>query len=218
MLTGPGLSPASGKNAKNLIVLFHGYGSHGGDLLALAQFWAPLMPETEFFAPNGLSACEDYPLGYEWFALDDAFTPSYLRAGLDKTRPVIRNGLLQILAQRNLTVADLVLVGFSQGGMLALDMMFAMQGLKGVICYSGAFYPPQEPTILSPHPEVLLAHGEADTVVPYTAFLQATQDLKKYGLHPQTLTCPGLGHSIDEEGLKRGGTFLGKLFPQTDPM
>ena len=211
------LLPRSGRKAKKLVVLFHGYGANGKDLLDLAHYWSPLMPETEFLAPDGRHVCETYPSGYQWFSLKE-FTASYVYAGLAEVRPFLSNYLLDALAKRNLTPVDLAVVGFSQGGMVALDMMFALSGLRGIICYSGGFYPPQEMAVPQPHPEILLVHGEADTLVPYAFFQEACQQLHQLGIHPQTLTCSGLAHSINEEGLKTGGEFLTTLFSQEQPI
>ena len=217
MIKGPGLLPRSGQKAKNLVVLLHGYGSNGDDLISLAPYWSKMMPDTEFLAPNGPDVCESFSFGYQWFGLRE-FTPSYVRTGLDAARPILRKYFLEILAERSLTPKDLAIVGFSQGGMVALDMVFALKSLRGAICYSGGFYPFSEMSLSAPQPEILLVHGDADTCVPYVSFLDAQRDLKKLGLHPQTLTCAGLGHSIDEEGLKAGGEFLTHLFAQEQPV
>jgi len=215
MLKATGVLPYAGGKPKKLVVLFHGYGSYGGDLLDLARCWSPLMPEVEFLTPDGFAACETYPGGYQWFGLTE-FTPLYVHAGLAQARPALRDYLLDALAQRNLTLADLAVVGFSQGGMVALDMVFALPGLRGAICYSGGFYPPEgiSPTNPGPNglPEVLLVHGDADPVVPYALFQESQRQLEKLGMLPQTLTCSGLGHSIDREGIETGGQFLVTLF------
>jgi phospholipase/carboxylesterase len=217
MLTGPSLLPRSGGKAKQLVVFCHGYGSSGADLISLAPSWSGIMPDAEFLAPNGPDICESYSFGYQWFGLRE-FTPYYVDAGLMVSRPILRKYFLELLAQRALTPSDLAIVGFSQGGMVALDMMFALQGLRGVICYSGGFYPPSDIPLPEPHPEVLLVHGDADTCVPYEYCLKAQGLLKKLGLQPQTLTCSGLGHSIDSEGLKVGGKFLAQLFSSKQPV
>ena len=213
MLKGPGLLPYSGRKAKSLVVLLHGYGSNGDDLISLAPYWSKMMPDTEFLAPNGPEAWEGYASGYQWFTLQE-FTPPSVRTGLDAAQPHLKKYILEALAARNLSPRDLVIVGFSQGGMVALEMMFALPDLRGIICYSGGFYPSGKTPPHEPYPEILLVHGDADTVVPYDFFLEAQMQLKRLGLHPQTLTCAGLGHSIDEEGLKAGEKFLTQLFVQ----
>jgi phospholipase/carboxylesterase len=182
--------------------------------LSLAPYWSDLLPKVEFLSPNAPEPWEEYPSGYQWFSLKE-FTPQAIQAGLTIARPILRDYLLDALQQRNLTPGDLAIVGFSQGGMMALEMLFALPDIGGIICYSGGFFPPTSVTSLpSSHSQVLLVHGDSDTIVPYDFFLDAQAHLRKLGLSPQTLTCPGLGHSIDEEGLKIGGKFLENLFSQ----
>lgn len=223
MLTGPGFLPSSGGKARKLVVFCHGYGSNGQDLLDLAPYWSSVLPDVEFLAPNGPETWEGGSSGYhahrgyQWFSLQE-FTPDAIQKGLHTARPHLKNYLLDALAHRNLTPADLAIVGFSQGGMMALDMMFALPGLGGIICYSGGFFPPPEDAVLKPYPKVLLVHGDADTIVPYPHFLEAQQQLNTLGVSPQTLTCSRLGHSIDEGGLKAGGSFLSDLFTQEKPV
>ena len=215
MIQGPGLLPQSGEKAKKLVVILHGYGSNGEDLLSLAPYWSEMMPETEFLAPNGPEVCESFPLGYQWFGLK-AFIPMFVREGLDAVRPMLKKYLLEELEKRSLTPADLAVVGFSQGAMVALDLMYTLPGLSGIIGYSGGFYPSTESPIKAPHPEVLLVHGDMDMAVPYGFFMDAQKQLKNLGVHPQTLTCFGLGHSIDEEGLRVGLKFLKEVFEQEE--
>lgn len=217
MIKGPGLTPQSGQKAKNLVIFLHGYGSSGDDLISLAPYWSKMMPDTEFLAPNGTEAWEGYASGYQWFSLQE-FTPTSVRTGLNAAQPHLKKYILEALAARNLSTRDLAIVGFSQGSMVALDMIFALPNLGGIISYSGGFYPSETALPHKPYPEILLVHGDADNVVPYNYFLEAEAQLKKLGLSPQTLTCPGLGHSIDEEGLKAGGKFLTRLFAQEQPV
>ena len=211
MLKRYSLSPASGGKAKKLVVLFHGYGSSGQDLLKVAQRWSPLLPETEFLVPNGPEACESHPAGFQWFGLGD-FTPPIMRARLDKVGPFIKSYLQKCVEERGLNLSDLAIGGFSQGGMLALEMIFAAPGIRGAICYSGGLYPPDGSVKPSPHTKVLLIHGDEDMAVPYSYFKDACYHLEKLGVTPQTLTCKGLGHSIDMEGVTCGGKFLRNIF------
>ena len=61
------LPPRSGKT-RTAVVLLHGYGSDGNDLIALGQMWAPAFPDTVFVSPNAPEACAMNPGGYQWFA------------------------------------------------------------------------------------------------------------------------------------------------------
>jgi phospholipase/carboxylesterase len=213
MLKAERLLPQSGQEAQQLVVFIHGYGADGKNLIDLAKFWAPLLPDAEFLAPDAPDVCEANPFGYQWFGLKD-ITPYNVRAGLDIARPILQKYILTALQERHLSLADLVLIGFSQGGMLALEMMFALKGIRGIISYSGAFYPPVATLLDKPHPEILLVHGNLDMVVPYVALGEAQKYLKQFGVSPRTLTCHGLGHSINQEGIQIGGQFLTDLFAQ----
>lgn len=206
MLKGPRLLPKTGQKPQQLVMLFHGYGSNGQDFLGIGEHWQQLFPQAEFFAPNGLDVCDINPMGYQWFGVKE-FSPFLVRSGLDAVRHKLIAGIESALAERSLTPADLVLVGFSQGTMVVLDLMFHIPQLRGVIGYSGAFYPPIT-TAAKPSCEVLLVHGDADMVVSYVAFTEAIRQLGHFGITPHSHTCPGLGHTIDGVGLRVGADFL----------
>ena len=57
-------------------------------------------------------------------------------------------------------------------------------------------------------PPTLLVHGDADTVVPFKSMAVATSALTAVGVPVKSISRPGLGHSIDTEGLLIGGEFL----------
>lgn len=207
MLTGPHRLPQSKKSPKQLVVFLHGYGANGDNLITISDYWAKQLPEAEFLAPNGIEPCEISPFGYQWFGLPD-FTIFNMREGLEKAAPIVAKTLLKWLSDRRLKPENLALVGFSQGTMLALELMFHIPGIRSIIGYSGAFYPPVAKLLESPLPQVFLSHGDFDTVVPFAAFKEAERQLSLFNIHPTTHVSSGLGHSIDMEGIRLGGDFL----------
>ena len=104
------------------------------------------------------------------------------------------------------------MVGFSQGMMIALEMMFHLPGIRAIIGYSGAFYPPASATLSVPFPNILLVHGDADSGVPFTHFIEAGQKLSQLGLAPRMETRSALDHQIDERGIHLGASFLYQSF------
>ncbi|WP_026872011.1 alpha/beta hydrolase [Inquilinus limosus] len=214
-LFGPRLAPASGRAPKALIVLLHGVGADGQDLIGLAPYWAQQLPEAEFLAPDGPEPCDMAPFGRQWFSLQDR-TAAVMEAGLQVTVPILNGFLDQALAERGLTDADLALVGFSQGTMTSLyTALRRPRPCAAVVGYSGALL--GAPTLardIRSRPPVLLVHGEEDPVVPFAAMAAAAQALQGAGVAVETLARPGLGHGIDPEGLAAGLAVLRRHLPQ----
>jgi len=211
MLKGPNLNPYDGEKPKQLVLLLHGYGSSGDDLIELGRLWAPLLPHAEFIAFHAPEVCKINSFGYQWFSLAE-FTPKEVRDGLDKIGPVLHRDILMLLEKKNLNPENLAIVGFSQGSMLALEMMFLLPNLCCILSYSGAFYPSFNLKKVVSAPHVFLLHGDQDEVVPYTALQETSDQLSSLGVPVRTHTCLGLGHSIDHEGLVLGGRFLQESF------
>ena len=68
-LEGPTFGPQAGGKPGHLVVLLHGYGADGNDLIGLAPVLAPLMPDVVFHSPNAPYPCEGNPYGYQWFGI-----------------------------------------------------------------------------------------------------------------------------------------------------
>ena len=207
LLVGPRLAPASGGAARSIVVLAHGYGSNGEDLISLAPYWREALPDTAFVAPNAPQPCPDAPGGYQWWPVWNMDRT----VGVRGAAPVLDAFLDAELARHGLTEDRLALVGFSQGTMLALHVApRRARQLAGVVGYSGMLIDADEAEILT-RPPVLLAHGDADPMVPVTAFHQARASLERLGFEVTGHVSPGLGHSIDLPGLRLGEAFLTRV-------
>ena len=212
-LSGPSHQPASGGKPRQLVVLLHGVGADGNDLIGLAPYWAALLPDAEFVSPDGPFPCDMAPFGRQWFSLQDR-SPAAILAGVRATAPIVDAFLDAALAARGLDDRRLALVGFSQGTMMSLYVgLRRAKAAAGIVGYSGALVGadalPQE---IRSRPKVLLVHGDADELVPAQALAIAAKGLKAAGVSVEILMRPGLGHGIDEEGLRRGGEFLHQAF------
>ena len=212
-LSGPIHKPASGGKPRQLVVLLHGVGADGNDLIGLAPYWATRLPDAEFVSPDGPFPCDMAPFGRQWFSLQDR-TPTAILAGVRATAPILDAFLDAALAARGLDDRQLALVGFSQGTMMSLFVgLRRAQPAAGIVGYSGALVGADAlPREIRSRPKVLLVHGDADEIVPVHALSIAANGLKAAGVSVEILTRPGLGHGIDEEGLTRGGEFLHQAF------
>jgi phospholipase/carboxylesterase len=207
-LDGPTLAPASGGKPKQIVVLLHGYGADGHDLLGLAPSWAPSLPDAVFYAPNAVERCE-VGFGFQWFSLEDRSAVRMV-AGVEAAAPVFNAWLDARLAEHGLDESACALVGFSQGTMVALHVgLRRRKTLAGILGFSGALIAPEKLAAeIVTRPKVMLVHGTADQVVPVGALSAAVKGLDAAGLSAQTLLRPGLGHGIDPEGMTRGLGFL----------
>jgi phospholipase/carboxylesterase len=211
-LSGPMVPPASGGAPRSIVILLHGYGSNGEDLIGLVPYWRATLPDTVFISPNAPQICPGAPGGYQWWPLT-TFTPDARAAGARAAAPVIDAFIDGVLGRYGLTEDRLALVGFSQGTMMALHVGPRRERqLAGIVGYSGMLADPgADPTELRTRPPVLLVHGDADPMVPVAALPQAESALTPLGFDVATHVSPGLGHSIDEAGLRLGGEFLARV-------
>jgi len=214
-LTGPLVLPADGGDPRAIVILLHGYGSNGDDLIGLAPYWREALPHVVFVAPNAPQACPGAPGGYQWWPLTD-FSPRARAAGVRQAAPTVNGFIDSQLAEYGLSDDRLALVGFSQGTMMALHVAPRRQrALAGVIGYSGMLADADGlASELQAKPPVLLVHGDADPMVPVAALSSAEALLKPLGFDVTTHVSPGLGHSIDEAGLRLGGRFLHRVLAE----
>lgn len=208
-LTGPQHPPAAGGKPKQLVILLHGLGADGNDLIGLARHWARMVPAAAFVAPNAPFPCDMAPYGYQWFSAQDR-SPAAVLAGVRAAAPMLNAFIDEALAERGLADRDLALVGFSQGTMMSLFVgLRRAKPMAGIVGFSGRLLAPEMlASELRSRPPILLVHGTEDPLVPYGSLAAAETVLKEAGVPVETLTCPGIGHSIDENGLRRGGHFL----------
>ncbi len=211
-LDGPRLGPADGGPAKALVVMLHGVGADGNDLIGLAPMWASLLPGVAFVSPNAPEACDMAPYGYQWFSLQDR-RPAAMLAGVQAAAPVLNAFLDRELERLGLGPERLALVGFSQGTMTALyTAPRRPSAVAGVLGYSGALIGAETLAIeATARPPVMLVHGTADPIVPFGAMTAAEQALGAAGIPVESHARPGLAHGIDEDGLRLGVGFLKRV-------
>jgi phospholipase/carboxylesterase len=213
MLNGPVLEPASGGPARQLVVLLHGYGADGNDLIELGREWARSLPHAAFVAPNAPDRCAESSFGLQWFPLTFRDPDEYER-GVRQAGPVLDAFLDAELARRGLDDSALALVGFSQGTMLALHVAprrkarpAAVVGFSGHLADAGSLK-----AQIRVRPPVLLVHGDRDELIPVQALLLAAQGLAAAGIPVEWHISPGLGHGIDPRGLALAADFLKRAF------
>ncbi len=208
-LSGPMLPPKSGGAPKQLMVLLHGYGADGSDLISLGIQWRELWPDMLFVSPNAPDPCAQSPSGFQWFPLKPDRIAGRIE-GAANARPVIVNFLIDLWAQSGVTPANTVLVGFSQGAMMSLHVGTSLdQQLAGIVAFSGAFVPADGFGDGSfARPPVALIHGDQDGVVASQLSKDAADLLAADGFDVSLHFSKGVGHGIAPDGLEFATSFL----------
>lgn len=211
-LSGPVFGPAAGGRAEWLVVLLHGVGADGNDLIGLAPYLGQMVPSARVLAPDGPEPCDMAPFGRQWFSLQDR-DPMRLYAGAERARIDIDAFLDGALAALGLADDRLILGGFSQGAMTALHVGFRRQRSPAcIIAFSGALVGRNRlEDEMNCHPPVLIVHGADDQVVPCDNARDAERTLLADGVDVMAHVLPGLGHGIDERGLALAAKFLQRL-------
>ena len=212
-LDGPRLG-AKGK-ARQLVVLLHGYGADGKDLIELGSRWQKIMPDAAFVAPHGPEPCAQAPHGRQWFPLTMR-DPNERWVGVNKAGPGLDAFLDGELAAQGLDDSKLALVGFSQGTMMALHVgLRRPRSPAAIVGFSGLLVGPEHlkgPSNLAKPPPILLTHGSDDDVIPVDALFTAAEELAAIGIPTQWHLSVGAGHGIDGPAMAHGGQFLARSF------
>jgi phospholipase/carboxylesterase len=216
LLDGPRLAPRSG-GAKQLVVLLHGYGADGRDLIDIGRQWQGVLPDAAFVAPNAPELVPMQPMGRQWFTLTLRDMAERWR-GVTQARPALDAFLDAELQRHALPPSALALVGFSQGSMMALHVGLrravapaAVVAYSGVLVRDDALGGALGPDVVT-KPPILLVHGEMDDVIPAAAMFDAAEALAKAGIPCEWHLSLGIGHGIDPEGLRQGGEFIAAAF------
>ena len=209
LIDGPRLPPASGEKAQALIVLLHGYGSNGDDLIGLAPYWTKIAPHAQFVSPNAPERVPGAPMGYQWFGLS-RMDPHELESGVARAAETLNRFIDRELERYKLDESKLALVGFSQGTMLALHVgLRRSKSPAAILGYSGMLVARDKlKNEAKSKPPVLLVHGDRDEMIPLPAMFDAADALCEAGLSAQWHISYGVPHSIGPDGLELGGSFL----------
>ena len=195
-----------------VVVFLHGYGADGADLLGLADPLSPHLPGVAFHAPDAPERSINNPFGYQWFPIPwlDGSTEAQAKESMTRSIGLLNGWLDKVLADEGLTADRMVVVGFSQGTMMALHVLPRRDAaVAGIIGFSGRLLAPE---LLSAEakvkPPVLLLHGDQDPMVPFQDMQLAGEALEKAGFPVYGHVMNDTGHGISPDGLSVALSFL----------
>jgi phospholipase/carboxylesterase len=204
--------PASKGEVRQLVVLCHGLGADGFDLIDLAPSWQHACPDA-LFASVHAPFQHDSGIGRQWWSVADR-SPPVVEAGVRTAAPYLHGFIDAELARLGLPAEAYAIMGFSQGAMMALFAGLRRKAApRAVLAFSGALVAPDALAgELANRAPVLLVHGEADEAVPVSRSHDAEAALIEAGVPVEAHYIPRLGHGIDDTGISLGALALQRGF------
>jgi phospholipase/carboxylesterase len=187
------------------IVLLHGFGAAGDDLVSLAR--ALRQPRTRYVVPAGLLEAPGGAGGRAWWTLrkippayDDEQEILVPAEALAKARSAVL-GVVATVRQR-FAPESLFVAGFSQGAMLALDVAAHPSAkVDRVAVLSGALPQSTSQLLAKPRkqrPLAFVSHGRRDRILRFVGAERLVERLKASG-HDVTFQPFDGGHEIPPE-------------------
>ena len=204
--------PVSGET-RSVVVLLHGYGANGADLLGLADVLGEHLPDTLFIAPDAPETVPGAPNGYQWFPIPwmDNSSEEEAERGMEQAFDDLNAFLDALMVDEDLEGEQIVLLGFSQGTMMSLHVGPRREDeLAGIVAFSGRLIKPESlEDEVGTRPPVLLIHGDADEVVPPQSLPDAAEALQQAGWKEvYAHVMKGTGHGIAPDGLSVALAFM----------
>lgn len=213
-----------------VVVLLHGYGAPGDDLVGLhPHVTAPAGTRFVFpHAPLSLMAGNDFGAfgmndARAWWPIDVVGLERALATGQKRDfrsehpaeLPAAREHVLALLdeVKRELSPSKLVIGGFSQGAMLSLDVALHRGGFDGLLLFSGAYLSEDvwKPRFASLRDvPIAQSHGTHDPILPYGEAEVLARELAEAGARVTFTSFRGQ-HTIPMPALERAGALLTSL-------
>ena len=205
------VEPNNTEKIDNAIILLHGYGGDGADISMLSLNWKRFLKNTVFLCPNGHQKCLVNPSGYQWFDLskdDDEYILNEARLA----EIILHQYIKEVKTKYNLSTSKIVLSGFSQGCMMALNLgLTSNEKFNCVIGFSGKIINKNDlKKRMKSFPNILLIHGDADEVVPVSNILEAKDFLIRNNIDVNTHIIKNCSHHIPVEASSLALSYIKK--------
>jgi phospholipase/carboxylesterase len=201
-----------------LVVLMHGFGVRGDDLVPLGRA-VDAPPGTRWAFPEAPIVVRTAPVeGRGWWRVDiDEMTRALNTGGFEDRAEYFLSGLLEVRAnllamlrelRARLAPSKVVLGGFSQGAMLATSVLLRTEEeLAGLAILSSTGVEDGSPTFDRTSVPIFLSHGESDAALPFTRAEKLRDSLSKHGMRVTWSPFAG-GHELSNDMMRNLGSWL----------
>jgi phospholipase/carboxylesterase len=200
-----------------VVVTLHGLGTNSDDLVPFCEGLG--LPGCRFILPDAPMHLPGYPEdAFAWYDFQ-----SHERSHIEKSREYLFKVLDRFSKDPNLRPAPgvekdlnpVVLMGFSQGGVMALEAGLNYKGKVAAIVSMSGYMPDPWATLKRAEAPfetpILLIHGSQDTVVPPEGSRAAVDALRQAGYSSADLKLFTMPHTISEESMAEVASFLKRV-------
>ena len=218
-LSGP--SVLKNKNPNKLIFMLHGYGDSAENFINIANSLNQVDFKANYFAFNAPTLIPNYPLGRQWFDLNpngiyiSNAGPAEIKlinVEILEANKLIENTIIKIMNFYQLSFADCILLGFSQGGMMTFEFgNYLKNTMGGLAIISGQIL--NEDKIINKsllETPIFISHGDLDEILPINLFNKACQFMNKNKLLYESHKMKGDVHTISQETINLLQKFIKK--------
>jgi len=217
-LTGPLIQENKKSDVKNIIIMLHGYGSNGEDLIQIAHAWKEYFPNTCFSAPNAPFKFYKFSGGFMWFevypngiVIDDA--PEELKKKVMKdfslSCDLIKKHINHLCKEFSLSLKKVFLLGFSQGSMMSIEVGTSLdESVGGILSLSGRIYSKKFSKFYKNKIPILIVHGEDDKIIPVNHYYETCEVLEKNQYAVEKHLIKNMGHTIDINVMQISKSFI----------
>ncbi|ROL82597.1 phospholipase [Pseudomonas protegens] len=205
-------APSDTRN-QPLVIFLHGYGSNEADLFGIREHLPASYTYLSARAPQTLEEGS-----YQWFHRKGQGAYDGVTEELSSSAELIGQFVRGAVAKYQTQPDKVVLVGFSQGAVMAYEVgLRHPQSVRGIAALSGKILPllasqvKNNPTLQ--RLGIFIGHGTADQRLPYSDGVEANDLLQEQSLKPEFHAYPGMGHSIGDVEIEDLNRWLQGLNP-----
>lgn len=187
------------KKASKLVILLHGLGSNGEDMISIAPYIRRAFPSYFFVAPNGIEEFDMGNFGFQWFSLKNR-DPKIVISMAQEAYIKINNLINEIQNHYGFDNKDTILIGFSQGAMVSLYITlmqirpFFLTALLNGRMIEGLI---KKDEIKNFNTSFAIIHGKEDDVISYDEANKIEEFLDSANIKSSKKIIDNLKHSID---------------------
>ena len=205
------IKPENNEQINSAVILLHGYGGDGKDISMLTLSWKRFLKNTVFLCPDAHEMCSINPSGFQWFDLnkDD---PEYILQETKKAENILNEYILEVSNYFNLEHSQICISGFSQGCMMSLNIgLTSYKEFGCIVGFSGRIINMKDlSSRIKNKTEILMIHGENDTIVPPNNLLEAKDFFIRNKIKIETLMIKNCDHNIPVEASSAALNFIKK--------